>query len=155
MDGMVVSVAGQTMVVPITSILETIRPAPGDLHRVGTEDSLLLIRGRFIPMVDVAHSLGFSTSALRGEVPLLLLVEAENQTQCALVVDAVHDQRQVVIKGLDSNYGQVPGVSAATVLGDGQIALILDPDAIAAPRNGPILAARTATAFPEGRHVLN
>jgi two-component system chemotaxis sensor kinase CheA len=67
----------------------------------------------------------------------LLLVEGENQSQCALVVDAVHDQRQVVIKGLDSNYGQVPGVSAATVLGDGQIALILDPDAIAAHRASP------------------
>jgi|694.fasta_scaffold37075_2 two-component system chemotaxis sensor kinase CheA len=137
MDGMVVSVAGQTMVVPITSILETIRPAPEDLHRVGTDDSLLSIRGRFIPTVDVARSLGFAAPSARAEFPLLLLVEGENQSQCALVVDAVHDQRQVVIKGLDSNYGQVPGVSAATVLGDGQIALILDPDAIAAHRASP------------------
>ena len=137
MDGMVVSVAGQTMVVPITSILETIRPAPGDLHRVGTDDSLLSIRGRFIPTVDVARSLGFTDPTARADFPLLLLVEGENQSQCALVVDAVHDQRQVVIKGLDSNYGQVPGVSAATVLGDGQIALILDPDAIAAHRASP------------------
>jgi two-component system chemotaxis sensor kinase CheA len=143
MDGMVVSVAGQTMVVPITSILETIRPAPGDLHRVGTDDSLLSIRGRFIPTVDVARSLGFTDPSARADFPLLLLVEGENQSQCALVVDAVHDQRQVVIKGLDSNYGQVPGVSAATVLGDGQIALILDPDAIAAHRASP-----AATAVP-------
>jgi len=137
MDGMVVSVAGQTMVVPLTSILETIRPGPGDLHPLGTGDTLLLIRGRFIPTVDVARALGFrplDTAA----APLLLLVEAENSTQCALIVDAVHDQRQVVIKGLDSNYGAVPGVSAATVLGDGQIALILDPDAIAAHRASPV-----------------
>ncbi|MCE2749776.1 MAG: chemotaxis protein CheA [Rhodobacter sp.] len=141
MDGMVVSVAGQTMVVPITSILETIRPAPGDLHRVGTDDSLLSIRGRFIPTVDVARSLGFTDPSARADFPLLLLVEGENQSQCALVVDAVHDQRQVVIKGLDSNYGQVPGVSAATVLGDGQIALILDPDAIAAHRASPATSA--------------
>jgi two-component system chemotaxis sensor kinase CheA len=156
MDGMVVSVAGQTMVLPITSILETIRPAAGDLHRVGTEDSLLSIRGRFIPTVDVARSLGFSTAAARPDVPLLLLVEGENQSQCALVVDAVHDQRQVVIKGLDSNYGQVPGVSAATVLGDGQVALILDPDAIAAHRVSAAAgtAQRITTPYPEPRHGL-
>ena len=133
MDGMVVSVAGQTMVVPLTSILETIRPGPGDLHALGTGDTLLLIRGRFIPTVDVARALGFRRSDPEA-TPLLLLVEGENASQCALIVDGVHDQRQVVIKGLDSNYGTVPGVSAATVLGDGQIALILDPDAIAAHR---------------------
>jgi len=137
MDGMVVSVAGQTMVVPLTSILETIRPGPGDLHALGTGDTLLLIRGRFIPTVDVARALGFRRSDPEA-TPLLLLVEGENASQCALIVDGVHDQRQVVIKGLDSNYGTVPGVSAATVLGDGQIALILDPDAIAAHRVIPL-----------------
>jgi len=153
MDGMVVSVAGQTMVVPITSILETIRPAPGDLHRVGTDDSLLSIRGRFIPTVDVARSLGFTDPSARADFPLLLLVEGENQSQCALVVDAVHDQRQVVIKGLDSNYGQVPGVSAATVLGDGQIALILDPDAIAAHRASPAApVAQRPSSLPDMHH---
>ncbi len=66
--------------------------------------------------------------------PLLLLVESENLGECALVVDSVQDQRQVVIKSLESNFGSVPGVSAATVLGDGRIALILDPDAIAGGR---------------------
>ncbi len=136
MDGMVVSVAGQTMVVPLTSILETIRPGPGDLHALGTGETLLLIRGRFIPTVDVARALGFRRSDPEA-TPLLLLVEGENASQCALIVDGVHDQRQVVIKGLDSNYGTVPGVSAATVLGDGQVALILDPDAIAAQRVTP------------------
>ena len=135
MDGMLVSVAGQTMVVPLTSILETIRPAPADLHPLGTSDTLLSIRGRFIPTVDVARALGFARQEA-APFPLLLLVEGENATQSALIVDAVHDQRQVVIKGLDSNYSVVPGVSAATVLGDGKIALILDPDAIAAHR-GP------------------
>ena len=62
------------------------------------------------------------------------MVETDTQSQCALIVDAVHDQRQVVIKGLDSNYGAIPGVSAATVLGDGQIALILDAEALTSNR---------------------
>lgn len=59
---------------------------------------------------------------------------AERPAKPALIVDGVRDQRQVVITGLDSNYGAVAGVSAATVLGDGQMALILDPDAFAAQR---------------------
>ncbi|EEW24190.1 chemotaxis protein CheA [Rhodobacter ferrooxidans] len=131
LDGMVVSVAGQIMVIPITSILETIRPGDGDLHIIGTSDRLLLIRGKFIPVVDVAQGLGFVRPPLLPAPDTLLLVETENQGQCALMVDRVFDQRQVVIKALDTNYGAVPGVSAATVLGDGQIALILDPEAIA------------------------
>lgn len=133
MDGMVISVAGQTMVVPINSVIETIRPGPADLHLLGTGENLLAIRGRFIPMIDVATSLGFPERDT-SQPPLLLLVETDSQSQCALVVDAVHDQRQVVIKGLESNYGAIPGVSAATVLGDGQIALILDADALTSNR---------------------
>ena len=136
MDGMVVTVAGDTLVVPITSIIETIRPLPGDLHRIGTDDMLLSIRGRMIPVVDVARSLGFVSKSEQSKAPLLLLVESETLGECALVVDAVQDQRQVVIKSLESNFGTVPGVSAATVLGDGRIALILDPEAIAANRMG-------------------
>jgi two-component system chemotaxis sensor kinase CheA len=133
MDGMVVTVGGQTLVVPITSIIETIRPLPGDLHRIGTDETLLSIRGRMIPVVDVARSLGFPSPGTH-EAPLLLLVESESLGECALVVESVQDQRQVVIKSLESNFGSVPGVSAATVLGDGRIALILDPDAIAGGR---------------------
>ncbi len=136
MDGMVVTVAGDTLVVPITSIIETIRPLPGDLHRVGTDDMLLSIRGRMIPVVDVARALGFVSRSDQPVAPLLLLIESETLGECALVVDAVQDQRQVVIKSLESNFGTVQGVSAATVLGDGRIALILDPEAIAANRMG-------------------
>ncbi len=136
MDGMVVTVGGQTLVVPITSIIETIRPLPSDLHRIGTDETLLSIRGRMIPVVDVAKSLGFPSPGTLN-APLLLLVESESLGECALVVDSVQDQRQVVIKSLESNFGSVPGVSAATVLGDGRIALILDPDAIAGGRVTP------------------
>ena len=138
MDGMVVNVSDQTMVVPITAIIETIRPMPQDLHRVGPEDLLLSIRGRMIPVIDVAASLGFVSNAGTTTSPLLLLVESETLGECALLVDAVLDQRQVVIKSLESNFGSVAGVSAATVLGDGRIALILDPEAVAASRIAPV-----------------
>jgi two-component system chemotaxis sensor kinase CheA len=144
MDGMVISVAGQTMVIPIASVTETIRPGPGDLHVLGRSDNLLSVRGRFLPMIDVAQCLGFARRET-GQPPLILLVETDAQDHCALIVDAVHDQRQVVIKGLDANYGAIPGVSAATVLGDGQIALILDAEALIANRAGPVRPSTATT----------
>ena len=102
-------------------------------------------------MVDVAEGLGFARPPGQSEPQTLLLVETEHQGQCALIVDRVFDQRQVVIKGLDTNYGAVPGVSAATVLGDGQIALILDPDAIANNRVLPTADYRGAAKLNEGK----
>ena len=131
MDGMVVSVGEQTMVVPVASVLETIRPEPRELNLLGTAQSLIAIRGRFIPVIDVARTLGLVSQHSDGGTPLLLLVETEDQSQYALAVDDVKDQRQIVIKGLDANYGAIAGVSAATVLGNGQVALILDTDALA------------------------
>ncbi|WP_112309942.1 chemotaxis protein CheA [Pseudogemmobacter bohemicus] len=147
MDGMVISVAGQTMVIPIASVIETIRPSAADLHLLGTSDRLLAIRGRFLPMIDVAECLGFGRRD-PAQAPLALLVETDAQTHCALIVDAVLDQRQVVIKGLASNYGAIPGVSAATVLGDGQIALILDTEALTSNMSGLISGRSNAGYLP-------
>ncbi len=131
MDGMVVSVAGQMMVVPITSILETVRPEENDVHALGSKGQLLSIRGSYLPIVDVAEQLGLKPNRSEDEQPILLLVETDGRRQCALAVDGLHDQRQVVIKGLDGTYGNIHGISAATILGDGKIALIIDTDAIA------------------------
>jgi two-component system chemotaxis sensor kinase CheA len=63
---------------------------------------------------------------------VLLFVECEAGRRAALAVDVIHDQRQVVIKSLEENYGAIPGISAATILGDGRIALIVDPEEIIA-----------------------
>lgn len=127
MDGFVISVAKETMVIPIASILETIRPNPRDIHIVGTDSEVVSVRGSYVPIVDVADSLGLE-GAVRKGTGILLLVSTEIQGLTALRVTAIHDQRQVVIKSLESNYAAIPGVSAATILGDGKIALILDPE---------------------------
>jgi two-component system chemotaxis sensor kinase CheA len=137
MDGMVISVAGETMVVPITPILETIRPERSDIHPFGTDGRLLSIRGRYVPIVDVARNLGLRAAPDPGQPEVLILVETETGGQCALRVDAIHDQRQVVIKSVAGNYGTIPGVSAATILGDGKIALILDTDRFAQSDQAP------------------
>jgi len=130
MDGMVIGVSDQTMVVPISSILETVRPTSGEISRIGVGDPLLSIRGTFVPIIDLATTLGHYPSKLDLVDQVLLLVRTEKFEQCALAVDSISDQRQVVIKSLEGNYGAIPGISAATILGDGEIALIIDPDGI-------------------------
>jgi two-component system chemotaxis sensor kinase CheA len=130
LDGMLVTVAGETMVIPLSSILETIRPDPRQLRAIGQGGLLLAVRDLQVPVMDLAVQLG-----LRGERPgpadqILLLIRTQEGVIFALGVDGISDQRQVVIKSLRDNYGRVSGVSAATVLGDGRIALIVDPDSV-------------------------
>ncbi|MFT6605401.1 MAG: two-component system chemotaxis sensor kinase CheA [Halocynthiibacter sp.] len=127
LDGMVVRVAGETLVVPLTAILETLTLTEEDLRTLGPSTHVVQIRGGFVPLLDLGAELGYrgpKESYLGG---IVLLIGQEDGNRAALVVDAIEDQRQVVIKGLEASYGRVPGIAAATILGDGQIALILDP----------------------------
>ncbi|ACM00611.1 chemotaxis protein CheA [Cereibacter sphaeroides] len=128
LDGMVVDVGGQTMVVPVSAIVETLRPRPADIHVLGSGDQVVAIRGSLVPIVDCGSIFGFRAPVRSYEASVLLLVETARQKLCALVVDTIHDQRQVVIKGLENGYGRIPGVAAATILGDGRIALIIAPE---------------------------
>lgn len=128
LDGMVVDVAGQTMVVPITAIVETLRPPPKDIHTLADSGQVVAIRGNFVPIIDLGALFGHRMPIREFTNCVLLLVETDQNGRCALAVDAIYDQRQVVIKGLENNYGHVPGVAAATILGDGKIALIIDPE---------------------------
>jgi two-component system chemotaxis sensor kinase CheA len=132
LDGMAVSVGGQTLVVPLTAIVETLQPRTGDVHSLGGAAALIAIRGTFIPVVDVGVALGYRAEPLDPARGVALLIEGDGGARAALLVDAIQGQRQVVIKSLEANYRRVPGVAAATILGDGRVALILDVDAIVA-----------------------
>ena len=134
LDGMIVKIADQTLVVPLTSIVETLKPSAGDIQPVCPQSSAMLIRGEFVPIIDVGAALKYRDRLQSFSDKVVLLVETEGASKAALVVDGIHDQRQVVIKGLEDNYGHVPGIAAATILGDGRIALILDADAIIADK---------------------
>jgi two-component system, chemotaxis family, sensor kinase CheA len=143
LDGMVVDVTGHTMVVPITTIVETIRPKASDIHRLSGGDEVVCVRNRFIPIVDLGRVFGFRDQSGPMSNHVFLLVESEQDKLLALAVDHIHDQRQVVIKGLESNYGHIRGVAAATILGDGKVALIIDPEEAALRRDtDPPLAAQ-------------
>lgn len=130
LDGMAVSVAGQTLVVPLTAIVETLKPKKAELHGLGKDGRVMAIRNTFVPLIDVGTQLGFRDTPADPENSVAILVETDGGTRNALLVDSIQDQRQVVIKSLETNYGTVAGIAAATILGDGRVALILDVDAL-------------------------
>jgi two-component system chemotaxis sensor kinase CheA len=136
LDGMVVSVQAQTLVAPITAIVETLQPKAEDVHSLGGHARVISIRGGFVPLIDVGMALGYRAEPLPATQGVALLIEGEGGARAALLVDAIQGQRQVVIKSLEANYRQVPGVAAATILGDGRVALILDIDTIVAVSRG-------------------
>ncbi len=130
LDGMVVSVANQTLVIPLSAIIEILMPQSIAVHALGASSRVIGIRNGFIPLVDVGRKLNYRTHEADPKTGVVLLVENESGASNALIVDAIQGQRQVVIKSLEANYGAVPGIAAATILGNGRVALILDVDAI-------------------------
>jgi two-component system chemotaxis sensor kinase CheA len=138
LDGMVVSVAGQTLVAPLSAIVETMSLDAERVRPFGESASVIKDRDGFVPIIDTAAELGFREPrrADGDDAGVALLVESEGGGRSALMVDAIQDQRQVVIKSLETNYGRVPGVAAATILGDGRVALILDVDNLVARARG-------------------
>ncbi|MET0336844.1 MAG: chemotaxis protein CheA [Caulobacter sp.] len=130
LDGMVVEVAGQTLVVPLAAIVESLRPKPEEVRALGPTGAVLAVRDSFVPLVDIGSTMGYRANAPDPTDGVVLLVEGEDGGKAALVADNIQGQRQVVIKSLEANYQQVEGVAAATILGDGRVALILDVDAV-------------------------
>jgi two-component system chemotaxis sensor kinase CheA len=136
LDGMVIGVENETLVVPLTAIGETLTLAASDIRQLGANTSVVCVRDVFVPLLDLGFELGYRPVRANYENAIALLITQEDGRRAALVVDSIEDQRQVVIKGLQDSYGHVPGVAAATILGDGQIALILDPADLIANAKG-------------------
>lgn len=126
-ESMVVRCGGQTLLLPLAAIRETVRIQGADIRRLEDGSALIHIRGQLVSLCDVAQVLGLPLRACPAPRAVAVLVADEDEHQAALVFDEVIDQRQVVIKGLSNNCGTVAGVAAATILGDGRVALILDP----------------------------
>lgn len=130
LDGMVVSASRQTLVAPLSGIVETLRPKPDEVRALGPRSAVLAVRGTHVPLIDVGVALGLREQPIDPTQGVTLLVEGEGGSRAALVVDEIQGQRQVVIKSLEANYQRVEAIAAATILGDGRVALILDIEAV-------------------------
>ncbi|SEN09667.1 two-component system, chemotaxis family, sensor kinase CheA [Sphingomonas gellani] len=129
LDGMIVTVGDQTFVIPLSHIVESLRPGIDEVKTVGPDASLLDVRGAYVPVHRVGSQLGIRGAASDPSGAVLIVVESD-QGQAVLMVDTIQDQRQVVVKSLEANYQQIHGLAGATILGDGRVALILDVDAL-------------------------
>ena len=129
LDGMIVQVGPETFVIPLSHVVESLRPKPQEVCRLGLAP-LLDVRGSYIPIQNVGMQLGIESGTADPSQAVLIIVETD-LGKAILMVDAIIDQRQVVVKSLEANYQAVPGIAGATILGDGRVALILDVDALA------------------------
>lgn len=128
MEGMLITVAGESMVVPTVALRETLQPGQADVHTFCDGDRGLSMNGALLPIIDLGEALGFRDTLPDLSNQSLLLIEGESGRRSALAVDSIVEQREVVIKGLEQNYQTIPGIAAATILGNGKIALIVDTD---------------------------
>ncbi len=136
-DGMIVSCGGETLILPLNNVVESLQAKPGDLKRLSPTQHVINVRGSFLPVVPLITSLGIGETEIVSEQSVLIVVETESFGQIAIQVDAIQDQRQVVIKSLETNFRPVTGIGGATILGDGRIALIVDVEALAAAAHRP------------------
>jgi two-component system chemotaxis sensor kinase CheA len=126
LDGMVISVGAERFVLPLTNIVESLRPKAADLHGLVNRCDVMMARGEYVRLVYLHDLFGIPGAIVDATKALVVLVETEEGGRLGLVVDEVLGQQQVVIKSLESNYRRLDGVAAATILGDGRVALILD-----------------------------
>lgn len=126
LDGMVIQVADETLVLPLNVVIETLTLSADDVEMIRPGANVVRVRSGFVPLFDLGHELGYRAPIEEYDGCVVLLIAHEDEGRAALVIDSIQDQRQVVIKGLDDSFYRAPGIAAATILGDGQIALILD-----------------------------
>lgn len=131
LDGMIVRLAGQRFVLPLTHVLETVQPEPGQVKRTSPDNEVVDMRGEYVPVKRATEIFGLNDDRAVEE-SLVVIVESEGSGKVGLVVDTIDDRREVVIKSLDQNLHPIRGLGGATILGDGSIALILDIEALAA-----------------------
>ena len=129
LDGMSVRVANEVFILPLNAVMESLQPLSADLHPLAGGERVLEVRGEYLPMVELWNVFdvqGAKTEATQG---IVVILQSAGK-RYALLVDQLIGQHQVVVKNLESNYRKVPGISAATILGDGSVALIVDVSAL-------------------------
>ena len=128
LDGLSVSVGQQTYIIPLNAILESLPGSSADLKTV-SGGHVLRVRGQYLPIIELHKIFNIETRVAAPSQGILVLLEADGK-KIALSVDELIGQHQVVLKSMESNYRKVPCISGATIMGDGQVALILDVAAL-------------------------
>ncbi|UJP07464.1 MAG: chemotaxis protein CheA [Nitrosomonas sp.] len=129
LDGLSVAVGDQMFIVPLNYIIESMQPTAADIKTVSGHGRVVQVRGEYLPVIALHEIFNLHPNVTAVHEGILVILEAEGH-KAALFVDDLIGQHQVVIKSLESNYRRVQGVSGATIMGDGKVALILDTAAL-------------------------
>ncbi len=130
LDGMSVAVGDQVYILPLSYVIESLQPQPGDIKTLSNQARVIQVRGEYLPVVVLNEFFNLPSRWSDYTQGIMVVIDADG-IKAALFVDALVGQHQVVIKSLEANYRRVHGISGATIMGDGHVALILDVSAIA------------------------
>ncbi|MEI7429788.1 MAG: chemotaxis protein CheW [Betaproteobacteria bacterium] len=130
LDGMSVAVGDQIYILPLSTVVESLQPKSGEVKTMANQGRVIQVRNEYLPLVVLHEVFGLKTEVTDFTQGIMVILDA-NGIKAALFVDALLGQHQVVIKSLEANYRRVDGISGATIMGDGHVAMILDASAIA------------------------
>jgi len=129
MDGMSVAVRGDTYIIPLASVVELLQPGSREIRSVSGQGRVVEVRSEYLPVVSLSSVFGGRSAEIADKDSIMVIVEVEGG-KTALLVDELVGQHQVVVKSIEANYRRVPGISGATIMGDGTVALIMDVAAL-------------------------
>ncbi|QDY41733.1 chemotaxis protein CheA [Candidatus Pantoea soli] len=129
LDGMSVRVADEVFILPLNAVMESLQPTAAELKPLAGGERVLEVRGEYLPLVELWNVFDVQNAKTDATQGIVVILQSAGR-RYALLVDQLIGQHQVVVKNLESNYRKVPGISAATILGDGSVALIVDVSAL-------------------------
>ncbi|MDN7728320.1 chemotaxis protein CheW, partial [Burkholderia gladioli] len=129
LDGMSVKVGSEIFILPLNFVMESLQPAAADIYTVGNGERVVRVRGEYLPLVALHEVFSVEDARTDPTQGIVTIMETEGR-RFAMLIDELVGQQQVVVKNLETNYRKVHGISAATILGDGSVALIVDVAAL-------------------------
>jgi two-component system chemotaxis sensor kinase CheA len=147
LDGMSVRVGEEIYVLPLGTVMESLKPSESALYNMAGDEQMLLVRGEYLPLIELHQVFNIESEIRQASDGIAVILESAG-CRYALLVDQLIGQHQVVVKNLELNYRKVPGISAATILGDGSVALILDVVALLTLSKNKKIAAKKNQLVP-------
>ncbi|MCA3778466.1 MAG: chemotaxis protein CheA [Burkholderia sp.] len=129
LDGMSVKVGNEIFILPLNFVMESLQPSTDDIYTVGNGERVVRVRGEYLPLVALHEVFSVEDARTDPTQGIVTIMETEGR-RFAMLIDELVGQQQVVVKNLETNYRKVHGISAATILGDGSVALIVDVAAL-------------------------
>lgn len=129
LDGMSVKTGDEVFILPLSCVAESLQPRPEDIKAVPGGGRLLKVRNEYLTLVPMYERFRITPSLPDPSEGIVVILDSEGK-KIALQIDELVGQQQVVVKNLETNYRRVPGISGATILGDGSVALIVDVSAL-------------------------